>query len=112
MQNPRLISRCRYGHLSDGKLHLVVIKRCSRLMYLRFLLRMAHIGLEAGGDHGDYIKVIPALAVRIEPVRGGVRGGVWIQGTRGPILGGRWRAADCAMRNACGLAVAPHLCHS
>ncbi|RMZ56502.1 hypothetical protein APUTEX25_001349 [Auxenochlorella protothecoides] len=58
----------KYGHLSDGKLHLVVIKRCSRLMYLRFLLRMAHIGLEAGGDHGDYIKVIPALAVRIEPI--------------------------------------------
>lgn len=50
-------------------LHLVLIKKCSRLQYLRFLLRMAHVGLEpGGGGAGDYVHVIPALAVRVEPV--------------------------------------------
>lgn len=66
-----LLCMSRYGHLSDGLLHLVLIRQCSRLQYLKFLLRMSHIGLEAGGNHGEYIQVVPAKAVRIEAVRCG-----------------------------------------
>lgn len=47
----------------------MLIRRCSRFQYLKFLLRMSHIGLEAGGQHGSYIQVLPAQAVHIEAVR-------------------------------------------
>ncbi|KDD75768.1 hypothetical protein H632_c506p0, partial [Helicosporidium sp. ATCC 50920] len=58
----------KYGHLSDGNLHLVLVRKCSRLQYLRFLLEMSHHGLEKGGRHGEYVQVVPAVAVRIEPL--------------------------------------------
>lgn len=34
----------RYGHRSDGLIHLVMVKKCSRLQYLRFLLTLSHSG--------------------------------------------------------------------
>jgi len=58
----------RYGHLSDGNIHLVLVRRCSRLQYLRFLLKLSSTGLEPGLHHGGYVEVIPAVAVRVEPV--------------------------------------------
>ena len=58
---------CRYGHLSDGNIHLVMVRRCSRLQYLRFLLKLSSTGLEAG-KLGGYVEVVPAVAVRVEPV--------------------------------------------
>lgn len=48
---------------------MVLVRRCSRLQYLRFLLSMSRNGLEAG-KVGGYIEVVPAVAVKIEPVRG------------------------------------------
>ncbi len=65
----------RYGHLSDGNIHLVLVRRCSRLQYLRFLLTLSSTGLEPGSHHGGYVEVIPAVAVRVEP--GGVQESLW-----------------------------------
>jgi diacylglycerol kinase family enzyme len=65
----------RYGHLSDGNIHLVLVRRCSRLQYLRFLLKLSSTGLEPGKHHGGYIEVIPAVAVRVEP--GGSQESQW-----------------------------------
>lgn len=56
----------RYGHLSDGNIHLVLVKRCTRWQYLKFLMKMSSQGLEAG-CHEGYIEVIPAVAVKVEP---------------------------------------------
>jgi ceramide kinase len=56
----------RYGHRSDGLIHLVMVKKCSRLQYLRFLLTLSHSGL-AAGEHG-FFTVVPAVAVHVEPV--------------------------------------------
>ena len=67
----------RFGHLSDGALHLVLVRRCSRWAYLRFLLHLSRAGLEAGRHHGGVLEVVPALAVRVEPVSGG--SGAWWQ---------------------------------
>lgn len=58
----------KYGHLSDGNIHLVMVKKCSRFQYLRFLMKMSSTGLEAGKHHGGIVEVVPAVAVRIEPV--------------------------------------------
>ena len=65
----------RYGHLSDGNIHLVLVRRCSRLQYLRFLLTLSSTGLEPGRHHGGYVEVIPAVAVRVEP--GGTQESQW-----------------------------------
>ena len=57
----------RYGHLSDGNIHLVMVKRCSRLQYLRFLMRLSNSGLEAGSLN-SYVEVVHAVAVKITEV--------------------------------------------
>jgi ceramide kinase len=56
----------KYGHLSDGTIHLVMVKRCSRLTYFRFLLHMSRVGLEEGKHLGGMVEVKRAVAVRIE----------------------------------------------
>ncbi|KAL4433742.1 hypothetical protein ABPG75_000183 [Micractinium tetrahymenae] len=58
----------KYGHRSDGLIHLVMVKKCSRLQYLRFLLTLSNTGL-AAGEHG-FFTVVPAVAVHVEPVGG------------------------------------------
>lgn len=58
----------RYGHLSDGNIHLVMVKQCSRLQYLRFLMRLSNSGLEAGSLN-SYVEVVHAVAVKITEVR-------------------------------------------
>ena len=57
----------RYGHLSDGNIHLVMVKRCSRFQYLRFLMRLSNSGLEAGSLN-SYVEVVHAVAVKITEV--------------------------------------------
>lgn len=34
----------RYGHLADGRLKLVLVKRCNAYQYLRFLMSMSATG--------------------------------------------------------------------
>lgn len=65
----------RYGHLSDGNIHLVMVRRCSRLQYLRFLMTLSSKGLEAGRHYGGIVEVVPAVAVRVEP--GGDKESQW-----------------------------------
>lgn len=58
----------RFGHLSDGNVHLVMVRKCSRLRYLRFLISMAS-GLTTGRSADGIVEVIPVNAVRFEPVQ-------------------------------------------
>ncbi len=69
---------CRYSHLSDGRVHLVMIKACSRWRYLRFLLRLSKQGLETGSTDDGIIQVEACAAIKIthlEPT-GQANGGV------------------------------------
>ena len=36
------------AHLADGRLVLVLVRKCSRLQYFRFLLRLSHTGVWPG----------------------------------------------------------------
>lgn len=38
-----------YGHLADGRIQLVLVHKCSRLQYLRFLASIPSTGEFAGG---------------------------------------------------------------
>lgn len=57
----------KYGHLSDGAIHLVMVRRCSRLTYFRFLLKMSRVGLEEGRHLGGLVEVRRAVAVKVQP---------------------------------------------
>ncbi len=54
----------KYGHLSDGNIHLVMVKRCSRWQYLRFLMSLSSNGLEAGTS-SEFVDIVHAVAVKI-----------------------------------------------
>ncbi|GFR45202.1 hypothetical protein Agub_g6596 [Astrephomene gubernaculifera] len=57
------------GHLSDGRMYLVLVSRCSHLAFLRFLIRMATRGLT---DRClPFVRVIPVTGVRVSPQPGG-----------------------------------------
>jgi hypothetical protein len=64
----------RYGHLSDGNIHLVMVRKCSRLRYLRFLLAMS-AGLAAGKAPDGMVEVVPAVAVKVESMVGSTNSG-------------------------------------
>ncbi|KAK9845195.1 hypothetical protein WJX84_003444 [Apatococcus fuscideae] len=53
----------RYSHLSDGRLTLVLVKRCSVLQYLRFMATIPYTGVRAG----PFAELIDAKAVEILP---------------------------------------------
>ena len=56
---------CKYSHLSDGRIHLVTIKACSRWRYLRFLLGLSKKGLESGSTDDGIVHVEPCAAIKI-----------------------------------------------
>ncbi|KAK9866560.1 hypothetical protein WJX84_009195 [Apatococcus fuscideae] len=53
----------RYSHLSDGRITLVLVKRCSVLQYLRFMATIPYTGVQAG----PFADLIHAKAVEIIP---------------------------------------------
>jgi ceramide kinase len=55
---------CKYSHLSDGRIHLVMIKACSRWQYLKFLLKLSTQGIEE--CESEYIDVVHTVAVNIQ----------------------------------------------
>ncbi|KAK9903549.1 hypothetical protein WJX75_008659 [Coccomyxa subellipsoidea] len=54
-------------HLSDGRLKLVLVKRCSVLQYLRLLARIPMLGIDAEHDL-PFITVLDVVAVAVKPI--------------------------------------------
>ncbi|CAD7698513.1 unnamed protein product, partial [Ostreobium quekettii] len=57
-----------YAHLGDGRMHLVVVRRCSRLQYLKFLLSMAKRGVVQGKF--PFVETVDAQGACFEPQGG------------------------------------------
>jgi hypothetical protein len=53
------------AHLADGRLTLVLVRRCGWAAYLRFLLLLSRRGLEPGPGLPPFVSVLPASAVRV-----------------------------------------------
>lgn len=53
----------KYGHLSDGCSYVVMVKKCSPLSYLSFLLSMATFGLSKHDSR--YVEIVPVYKVEI-----------------------------------------------
>ena len=56
----------RHGHMADGRLKLVLVRRCSPLQYLRFLVCMSRSGCAPG--QLPYVTVVDAVAAAVEPL--------------------------------------------
>ena len=54
-----------YAHRADGRIHLILVRRCSALQYLRFLASIPQSGVLP--KNFDYVEAIDATAVRVEP---------------------------------------------
>jgi len=67
----------KYGHLNDGIIHLVLVKKCSRWQFLRFLLKISSRGLESGDVHEDYIDVLHVVAAKITHSQDPRESSVW-----------------------------------
>ncbi|KAL4423103.1 hypothetical protein ABPG77_004786 [Micractinium sp. CCAP 211/92] len=63
----------RFGHLADGRVKLVLVRKCSPLQYLRFLHSMSRHGCAPG--QLPHVTVLDAVAVEVTPL-GGSSGGV------------------------------------
>ncbi|EIE23262.1 hypothetical protein COCSUDRAFT_66245 [Coccomyxa subellipsoidea C-169] len=57
----------RTAHLNDGRLKLVLVKRCSVLQYLRLLIRIPTLGIDAEHDL-PFITVLDVVAVAVKPI--------------------------------------------
>eukprot|EP00210_Caulerpa_lentillifera_P006875 g6572.t1 len=55
-----------HAHLSDGRLHITLVQKCSRLQYLSFLLSVAKHGVRPG--QYSFVRSIDAEWVKVEPL--------------------------------------------
>lgn len=57
-----------HAHLGDGRIHLMLVRKTSRVGFLKFLLLLSKDGVRPGKL--KYVEMIDATAVRIEPMDG------------------------------------------
>lgn len=53
------------AHLADGRLHLVLVKKCSRVQFLRFLVAMGSRGVDESAF--PYVEVKHVTEFKVEP---------------------------------------------
>jgi len=61
------LGMAKYGHLANGRFTLVLVRRCSPMQYLKFLLAMSSSGLFPGQMPGvvDVIEAVVACKMRV-----------------------------------------------
>lgn len=57
-----------HAHLGDGRIHLMLVRKTSRIGFLKFLLSLSKDGVRPGKL--KYVDIVDATAVRIEPMDG------------------------------------------
>lgn len=67
----------KFGHINDGNIHLVLIKKCSRWQFLRFLIKLSSHGLEAGDLQEDYVDVLQIVAAKITHSQDPIKNSTW-----------------------------------
>jgi len=55
-----------HAHLSDGRLHLILVKKCPRWRYLAFLVSLAKRGIVPGAH--SFVEIIDCNWAHVEPV--------------------------------------------
>lgn len=55
-----------YAHLGDGRIHLVLVRKTSRIKMLQWLISLSNHGVQPG--EFSFVETVDAGAVRIEPI--------------------------------------------
>lgn len=51
--------------MADGRIHLILVRACSALQYLRFLASIPQSGVLP--ENFDYVEAVDVTALRVEP---------------------------------------------
>lgn len=78
-----------HAHLSDGRLHLVIVRRCTRWQFLRFLLSLSQGGVD---ESFSFVDVKEVVAWRCEELTA-TPGSVW--NVDGEVMRSRYMSARC-----------------
>lgn len=54
-----------FAHMADGRIHLILVRKCSTLQYLKFLASIPRSGVLP--ENFDYVEAVDAVAMRVEP---------------------------------------------
>lgn len=79
-----------HAHMSDGRLHLVIVRKCSRVQFLRFLLGLSWRGVD---DSLDFVDVKEVEAFRMEELEPERSQSFW--NVDGELLKSRFVSARC-----------------
>ena len=63
-----------HAHLSDGRLHLIIVRKCTRAQFLRFLVSLSRGGVD---ERFDFVEVKEVEAWRLEELAPGARSSQW-----------------------------------
>lgn len=55
-----------FAHMADGIIHLIMVRKCSALQYLRFLASIPRNGVIP--EDFPYVEAVDATAVRVQPI--------------------------------------------
>lgn len=79
-----------HAHLSDGRLHLVIVRRCTRMQFLRFLVSLTRGGVD---ESLSFVDVKEVEAWRLEELVPSSRASVW--NVDGELMQSRFMSARC-----------------
>jgi hypothetical protein len=57
-----------FAHIADGCIHLIMVRKCSPVQYLRFLASIPRNGVIP--EDFPYVDTVDATAVRVQPIGG------------------------------------------
>lgn len=80
-----------FAHIADGCIHLIMVRKCSPVQYLRFLASIPRNGVIP--EDFPYVDTVDATAVRVQPIGGSLS------------LRMFWSAADLLILWVCNLAI-------
>ena len=79
-----------HAHLSDGRLHLVIVRKCTRMQFFRFLLSLSRGGVD---ERFDFVEVKEVEAWRLEELSPTQRSSVW--NVDGELMSTGYMSARC-----------------
>lgn len=79
-----------HAHIADGRMHLVIVRKCSRIQFFRFLLSLTRGGVD---ERLPFVEVLEVHAWRMEELHPKVQASVW--NVDGELMQSRFTAAQC-----------------
>jgi diacylglycerol kinase family enzyme len=79
-----------HAHLADGRLHIVIVRKCTRVQFFRFLLGLTHGGVD---EQLPYVEVKEVTAWRMEEIHPKAQASVW--NIDGELVQSRHISARC-----------------